>query len=433
MNFKSQISNRKFQIIGIGMLLFLCLFKPAYADSAIDNGINFLKTKQDSTGKITGGFSAPSQWSAIALSANGIDVATIQNGSISLKDFLLTDIPTNASATDWESRILAIVAIGENPGNFNGINYIEKLESFAGDGQMGDICSLNDDIFGLLALIASDELANSKIKQDTLDFLIKKQDANGGFSWSPVGCSWYETSPDMTAAALQAFQAAKVHGVSHALLDDALAKVKNYIVLHQNSDGGFGAYGSEADTTGWVLMAFNEIGMQNAIEAQKAKTWLLSTQQGDGGFVSWSGTDSTTTAQAIIALSGKGWVLKTYVKSNEQGSSTPTIVVTPTPTVVSSVTPTPTPRPELISLMKETEVMVTVTPNPTTSTAKTRAILGAVTKDSGEDKISQVSPTPKPQIKHILVKDFRTKNIFLFIASGICLFLALTWWFLRLK
>src|SRR5882672_3911501 len=101
---------------------FFCLVNQAHADAVIDNGISFLKSKQDASGRITTGFSAPSQWSAIAFALNGIDVATVKTFDKSLLDFLVSDIPTNNTATDWENRILAIVAIGQNPTNFGGTN-----------------------------------------------------------------------------------------------------------------------------------------------------------------------------------------------------------------------------------------------------------------------------------------------------------------------
>lgn len=322
----------KFKILLITTILLALSFSVhvVWADTAIDNGINFLKSKQDASGKITGGFSSPSQWSAIALTANGTDISTIKNSTNSLKDFLLTDVPTNNSATDWESRILAIVATDSDPTNFGGVNYVQNLETFYNNNQIGDTCALNDDIFGLLALVASGTSSNTQIKQDTLNFIVSKQDStDGGFSWSAPSCPWYGTAVDMTAAAIQALQAAKDNGLTNSNLDDAITKAKNYLLANQNSDGGFGYFGSsDADTAGWVLMAFNVLGMKDSTQALSTKNYLSATQQADGGFLSWSGSDSTTTAQALIALAGKSWVLKIFISS-----------ITPSPT------PTPTPIP----------------------------------------------------------------------------------------
>lgn len=320
------------------ILALLFTAQAVYADTVIDNGVNFLKTKQDSSGKITGGFSSPSQWSAIAFTANGIDIATVKNPTNSLKDFLLTDVPTNNAATDWESRILAIVATDGNPTNFGGVNYVQNLETFYNNNQIGDTCALNDDIFGLLALVASGTSSNTQIKQDVLNFIINQQDStDGGFSWSVPSCPWYGTAADMTAAAIQALQTAKDNGLTNSNLDDAITKAKNYLLTNQNSNGGFGYFGSsDADTTGWVLMAFNALGIKDSSQATNAKNYLSSTQQADGGFLSWSGSDSTTTSQALIALAGKSWVLKIFT-SSVASSPTPTPIPIPVPATSTTI------------------------------------------------------------------------------------------------
>ena len=338
-----------------------------HADSVTDNALNFLKSKQDSSGKITTGFSAPSQWSTIAFAINGIDVATVKSSEKSLRDFLLTDIPSEpSSATDFENRILAIVAQGDDPTNFGGMNYVQKLESFYNNGQIGDTCSLNDDIFGLLSLIASGNTSTPQVKQDTLNFLIQKQDPqDGGFGFSAPGCEWYSTASDMTAAAIQSLQAAKENGLTNPSLDDAIEKAKNYLLTNQVSDGGFGYFGaSDSDTTGWVLMAFNSLGLKDSEEAIKSKNWLLTQQSAqDGGFQAFDyGTNSmvsnsTTTAQSLIALSGKGWVIRIFTPNSATVSPSP--IPTPTSSPVSTVSPTPTPTPN-----SSTTSSHTPTPNP---------------------------------------------------------------------
>lgn len=354
---------KKFQTIVIFFVIFLVgLFvtQAVRADTVIDNGINYLKSKQDPSGRITTGFSAPSQWSAIAFTANGFDVSTIKNGTLSLKDFLLTDLPSEPSAaTDWETRILAIVAIGENPTNFGGTNYVQKLEGFYKDNQIGDTCSLNDDIFGLLALIASGSTSNSQIKQDTLNFLISKQDpTDGGFGFSAPGCAWYSTSADITAAAAHALQAAKDNGISNAGLDEAITKARNYLLTNQNGDGGFGYYGaSDTDTTGWVIIAFNALGMKDSEQAVKAHTWLISQQSPtDGGFMAFdyslntSVSNASTTAQALIGLTGKTWILKVFTLSTTiTPTQTPIATIPPT-----SSSPTPTSSPSQSSSCSDT-------------------------------------------------------------------------------
>jgi len=448
MKVKSQKS--KVKILGnIFSVLFLsfcfCLFASSvHADTVIDNGITFLKSKQDQTGRITTGFSAPSQWSAIALTANGIDITTVKNPTNSLKDFLLSDIPTEpSSATDWETRILAIVAIGGNPTNFGGVNYVSHLETFYNSNQIGDKCSLNDDIFGVLALVAAGTTSNTQIKQDTLNFLISKQDSapgltGGGFGFSAPGCAYYSTSADMTGAAIQALVYSKQNGLTNPGLDDAISKAKNYLIANRDSDGGFGYYGSsDTDTTGWVLMAFNSLDLKDSAETIKARKWLLAQQSPtDGGFTAFdyglnkSVSNSSTTAQAIIGLSGKTWILKIFNPSEVSNSSTPTVTSTPTPTPTTSSNSTssnPTPTP-------------TFTPVPTASPTS------VAVNDLSSDPVSEsTSPTPRPEVlgesiektkpsidkKQLLIKNITSGVIPLFLGFG--LYVVVRFWERRWK
>jgi len=391
----SETNMKNFKIL-ILFVLFLGFFivKTSFADSVIDKGLNYLKNNQDSTGRINTGFSAPSQWSGIAFAANGIDISTIKNPSISLQDFLINNIPSEPSAaTDWETRILSIVATNGDPTNYGGVNYVTKLESFYSNNQMGDECSLNDDIFGLLAEVAAGTTSSIQIKQGVLDFLISKQDsADGGFGYSAPGCAWYSTSADMTGAGIQALVAAKNNGLTNPNLDSAIDKAKNYILANQNSDNGYGYYGSsDTDTTGWVLMAFNVLDMKESTAAAKTKDWLISQQSSvDGGFLAFdyglgaSVSNSSTTAQAIIGLLGKSWISKIFDPTSL--TPTPTSSVTPTATPTSTPTPTMTPTPTAYQQSTSSN-SPTATPTPTLTPSST------VQPTSSSATLTQADPT----------------------------------------
>ncbi len=378
--------------------------KIVFADdiSVINSGLNFLKSKQDSTGKITQGYSNPSQWAAITLTANGIDINTVKNPNASLNDFLLSDHPGNgATATDWENRILAIVATNNNPTDFDGINYLQNLEGFYNNSQLGETYLLNDDIFGLLALVASGSMANQQIKQDTLNFIITHQAANGGFSWSPdTTCQFCDPSADMTAAALQALQAAKDNGLTNPNLDSAINNAKNYLLSNQNPDGGFGYFGfSDADSTSWVIMAFNILGI-GSTESSNAKDWLITNQQPDGGFPSYNGSDTTTTSHALIAISGKSWILHIFTPAPPSATSsatpnpfvTPTPVPSPTPTPFPTSSPTPTPSSTSTPTSSPTPV-VTSSPTPSPTFTPKIQIVPEISQTS------DVTPSPTPQVE----------------------------------
>lgn len=409
---------KRFLVI-ISIVYFLFVPKIIFADdTAITNGLEYLKSKQDDSGKITGGFSAPSQWSAIAFSANGVDVSIVKKSTNSLKDFLQLDIPSNNTATDWETRILANVAINENPFSINGTNYVAHLESFYNSGQIGDTCSLNDDIFGLLALIAGNS-TSTQIKQDTLNFLIAQQDSDGGFGFSAPGCDWYSTSADMTGAGIQALISARDNEVTSLELDGTIEKAKQYLLKNQNSDGGFGYFGSsDTDTTGWVLMGLNALEMQSTEQAVKARNYLLSQQSNsDGGFMAFDyGTNTflsnaTTTAQTLIALSGQYWLLHVYDPSKASLPVSTTNVI---------MTPTPTPTSGLRSIDQETIITKTITVTTTPSPKKYVELQeqSSVSKEILGDE-SIIKSFPKSKDKITIQKIAHTRNYaFLSIAFG---------------
>ncbi len=411
---------KKVFIIVISILYLIVSSQSVLADASIDNGINFLKSKQDSSGKITG-FGGESEWASIAFVANSIDISGIKNPTTSLKDFLLSDQPSSsAPATDWERKVLAIVAIGDNPTSFNGINYIQKLEGFYNNSQLGDTILLNDDIFGLLALIAG---ASTKlqIKQDVLNFILAHQNSDGGFSWS-TNPSLNSSDSNDTAASLQALQAAKDNGLTNSNLDIAITNAKNYLLTIQKTDGGFGydtTSDSDGSSTSWALQALNVLGMNNSTQASNAKIWLLNNQETDGGFhwQSGSGSDTYTTSHSLIALSGKSWILRIFSQSSPSptpeasasasltSSSSP--IPTPSPTPIATPTPTPIPTPSPTSIPSPTPNPTLTptsspspffTPAPLPSSAPVPSVTPFYRPNFTKKSLPSVSPSPRPEV-----------------------------------
>jgi len=141
-------------IIFVTIFALMVIVKTCLADSS-SNALHYLVSEQDSSGKISG-FGGESDWAAIAFAADGVDIQTVKNPTTSLKDFLLQNPPAaSSSATEWERKILAISAIKDDPENFGGVDYLQNLKTYFDGSQIGDVSLLNDDIFGLLALIAS--------------------------------------------------------------------------------------------------------------------------------------------------------------------------------------------------------------------------------------------------------------------------------------
>ncbi len=336
---------------------------------AVNDGIAYLRSQQDANGQISG-FSGVSSWAAQTFVAAGINPSTVTHGGTSLLDYLQANPPTASSpATDWEKGILAITASGANPYNFGGTNYVAQLETYHTGSQLGSVTQVNDDVFGLLALVSAGTGASNTTKQDTLNFILAHQNADGGFSWSTTGTS----DVDDTAAALQTLVAVQNNGVSAPTLSTAITNATNFVLAAKNSDGGF-PYSkgdtSNASTTSWVVMALSALGNTGA-DNTNAKTYLRGNQEENGSFKWQSGStgETFTSSYAIQALTGKFWPVKIYV-----GAPTPTV----TPTSVPTGTPTPSPT---------NTPTRTVTPKPT------------VTPTSVPTPIVSPTPNPNPTIQ----------------------------------
>lgn len=239
-------------------------------------------------------------WSTMALAAAG--TANIPT------DYLKT--VTGSTAIDYAAPILAITSVGQDPRVYGATDYIAKLKSFYTNNQIGDATTVNDDIFGLLALLSGGEGASTEAT-GAKAFLLGHQNANGGWGFAVAGGS----DSNMTAMGIVALIAS---GTSAS--DVAITKALDYLKTTQNSDGGFtydpaSQYGtaSDASSTAWALWALTSAGIDQATWVKSGHTPVqyLESTQADGGYFQYqpgSGEDAfstTTTAYAIIALLGK--------------------------------------------------------------------------------------------------------------------------------
>lgn len=281
-------------------------------EEAKDKAEGYLKDQQDEEGEIEN--QGTSDWSALAFGSSDEDPETIKkdNGK-SLQDSIKAgkDKLNPNLATDWARRILAILASGEDPRNFGGFNYLEKLLSFYNHNQLGDPNLINDDIFGLLSLIGAGEDPNREAIKAIINFIISHQNNDGsfGFSLSDPG------SVDMTAAAIMALVAAKNANLTQNL-DSVFTLAKEYLLSTQYPDGGFPySIGDPANaaSTAWAIMALLALGIDpETLVTPYGCTpfsFLLSLQKIDGSFSWLPGTDGLPliTAYVIPALNRKTW------------------------------------------------------------------------------------------------------------------------------
>ncbi|MDP4001327.1 MAG: prenyltransferase/squalene oxidase repeat-containing protein [bacterium] len=218
---------------------------------------------------------------------------------------------SGSSAIEYAAPILAITALNKDPRNFGDKNLVAKLKSFHTNSQIGEPSTLNDDLFGILALVSAGESKSSAILTDAKNFVTSHQNPDGGWGFTTTSPS----DTNMTAAGILALKAL---GLSNS--DAQIQSALNYLQTAQNNDGGFpydpnSSFGTASDSssTAWVIWALNALNMDSASWSKPGgnpTNYLENTQTNNGFFEYQSGTgedafSATTTAYAVIALQGK--------------------------------------------------------------------------------------------------------------------------------
>lgn len=235
---------------------------------------------------------------------------------------------TGSSAIQLAAPIMAIAAAGENPRTYPKENLVQKLKSFFDGSQIGDANALNDDIFGILALSSSGESKESAEIAGAKQFIISHQNEDGGWGWE-VGAS---SDTNTTAGAIMALVEA---GLS--VQGDSIAKAAAYLKNSQNEDGGFpydpkSSWGtaSDASSDAWVVLAIAKLGEDPSSWSKTANNpigHLRSLQKAEGYFENQQGAGETSftpteTAYAVIALSGKSLPVKKFILPEESPKNT---------------------------------------------------------------------------------------------------------------
>ena len=279
-------------------------------DTEIANARDYLRGQQDNDGSI-GGF-GPSAWVTMAIAAIGEDPHNWKvEGNPSIVDYLAANADSASSATDYARMILAIIAADEDPTSFGGRDFVSLLEDEYDGIQIGNNSLLNDDFWGVMALISAGESPSSETIANTMTFIKDNQNGDGGWSWG-VG---QNSDVDSTAAAVMALIAA---GESQS--SDVVTDGLEYIKSQQADNGGFESWGTtNADTDSWAIDAIVAAGQDptSAAWTENGNTPiddLLTFRQNDGSFYWQDGTPGMsvpkTTASAIQALLGAPYPVK---------------------------------------------------------------------------------------------------------------------------
>ncbi len=214
------------------------------------------------------------------------------------------------SAIAYAKPIMALAAAGKNPRTFPNEDFIAKIKSFADGTQLGSPSQINDDIWGTLALISAGVSLEESIIQNSKNFILAHQNSDGGWAWNVDGTS----DTNDTAVAIMVLGEV---GVTKS--DSVIQKAAAYLKGAQNDDGGFpydlaSSFGtpSDSNSNAWIISAINALDEDPKSWTKNGKNpveHLLSLQDADGGF--WwvkPGTsdfnNKGSTADAVIALTG---------------------------------------------------------------------------------------------------------------------------------
>ncbi len=291
----------------------------------ITTALDFLRESQRSDGSI-GGFTV-SSWVVMAIAAAGEHASEWSRSATSdtIVEFLLQgSTPASFEPTDWARMILAIVAAGEEPTDFGGVNYVAGLkdtcrsDAATGYTQIGYENDLHDDFWGVMALVAADE----SVERDIIEFILYHQNDDGG--WSGVVGAGSDT--DNTTAAIMALAAAGEDTKAAAIVGGL-----EFLQSVQNADGGFPLVPdgvSNAVSDSWAILAIVAAGNDpsGSMWVRSGNTpvsHLLSLRHSSGYFERTPGDASMEecmTAYAIAALLGNPYPIRPLAVHDDEDS-----------------------------------------------------------------------------------------------------------------
>ncbi len=206
--------------------------------------------------------------------------------------------------TDYERMTLAVTAIGKDPRNIAGYNFIEKIYN----NERMTIQGTNGVIFALLALDSNNyEVPNNALwtREKLLTWLLEQQKSDGGFPLAEGAAS----DIDITAMALQALANPNYQKMKEAKA--ATDKAVTWLSEQQQANGGFQSAGSvNSESVSQVIIALSSLGIDSDDKRFKKEngdllTALLSFVNTDGGISHTKDGESNymATQQGLMAFS----------------------------------------------------------------------------------------------------------------------------------
>jgi len=275
--------------------------------AAASTPAGYLTAAQNSDGGIgssPGSASSPlySGWAALGLAAAGENPQDVSRDGRSLIAYIESGVAAASDPGDVERNILVAGAAGLPATSFGGRDLVAELRAdIRPSGSVNN--QTNWTSFAVLALRS----AGVAPPATSLEWLVRQQDADGGFNFATKGGL---SDTDDTGAALEALAGDRASAAARAR-----TRAVSYIRSQQDRDGGFpgmpGA-GSNAQSTAFgvqgLIAAGVDPGSLHRRGAPSPLDYLRSLIAGDGHVRYSRGTDETpawVTAEALMALEGK--------------------------------------------------------------------------------------------------------------------------------
>ena len=243
-----------------------------------------------------------SGWAALGLAAAGVNPQDVARDGHSLTAYIEAGVAGASDPGSVERNILVAGAAGLPATSFGGRNLVTELQADIGrNGSVSDQTNLTS--FAVLALRAAGVAPPSAM----LGWLVRQQDADGGFNFATRGGS---SDVDDTGAALEALGGAAGNAAA-----GARGHAIQFIRGQQDRDGGFPSQpgaGSNAQSTAFAVQGLLAAGVDpSALHRAGAPSpldYLRSLIAGDGHVRYSRGADQSpiwVTAEALLALDGK--------------------------------------------------------------------------------------------------------------------------------
>ena len=210
---------------------------------------------------------------------------------------------------------LAVVAAGQDPRAFGGVDIVHVLTSTHYSPTVGAFGVPTNTWHQALAILGL-AAAGEPVPPSATQTLLNLQQADGGWKYDLNPSPWNATTPDNTGLAMQALIAAGTPTTGNPIISATA-----FLRARQDAQGGWGNANSTAYAMQGLLAAGEDLIADWSVGGHSPYDALAAYQKPDGPFVwtwGWPGDNFLATAQAVPALLGRSLPLQ------------PSLVLTPT-------------------------------------------------------------------------------------------------------